>query len=122
MLRPLPYVDAKRHVIVECGKPQDDPAKYGGVSPADFWDWKDQTQSFEQIAALRGSGFDLTGVDNPETFAAMAVSTNFFQTFRVQPLFGRTFVPEDGVLKAPGTIILSHRIWQQKFGGDPAII
>ncbi len=122
LLRPLPYVDAKRHVVIESGKLQDDPAKYGGVSPADFWDWKDQTQSFEQIAALRGSGFELTGVDNPETFSATGVSTNFFQLFHAQPLLGRTFVPEDGVLKAAGTIILSHRLWQQKFGGDPAII
>src|SRR5918992_63774 len=61
LLRPLPYIDAERMVVMESGKSQSAPDQYGGVSPADFWDYQDQTESVEQLVAISGGGFSLTG-------------------------------------------------------------
>jgi putative ABC transport system permease protein len=121
LLRPLPYV-AERLVFVEAGRKQAAAKEYAGASPADFWDWQAQSQSFEQLAAFSGDGFTLTGVDAPESLPGARVSPNYFQTIKAAPLLGRTFTEADGDLQAPDTIVLSYRVWQRRFGGDPNII
>ena len=122
LLRPLPYVNPHRLIVVDSGKKEGGAEQFFGASPADFWDWQEQSSVFEQLAAFRGGGFDLTGVEDPEMFPGPGVSTNFFQTLGAQPLLGRTFRSEDGSIKSPDTIILSYRLWQRRFGGDPNIV
>ncbi len=122
LFRPLPYLDEERLVVVESGNREKGRETFSGASPADFKDWKEQSQSFEQLAAFRGDSLGLTGVENPDTFRAARVTTNFFQLSSVRPLLGRAFRLEDGTTKAPGTVVLSHRLWQSRFGGDPAIV
>ncbi len=122
LLRPLPYIDANRLVFVESGDKQAGAQQFGGASPADFWDWQAQTQTFEQLCGMAGGGFNLTGVETPESIPGLRVSTNFFEMLKAKPLLGRTFRPEDGFVKADDTIILSHRLWQHRFGADPDII
>ncbi|HSO73714.1 MAG TPA: ABC transporter permease [Blastocatellia bacterium] len=122
LLRPLPYMDPQRLVSIGSGDKQAPPADFGGVSPADFWDWQQQSQAFEQLVAISGGGFALTGVEIPETFPGARVSTNLFEALHAKPLLGRTFRPDDGSLKSPDTIVLSYRLWQQRFGGDPSIV
>jgi putative ABC transport system permease protein len=123
MLRPLPYADPARLVSVESVNSINPQREIDGVSPADFWDWKEQSQAFAQLAALSGGGgFSLMDVDQPDVFPGARVSFNFFQTFGVQPLLGRVFSAEDGQLNAPDTVILSHRLWMRRFGGDPSVV
>jgi len=122
LLRPLPYIDSERLVIIESGDKQVGGENFGGISPADFWDLQDRSTAFEQIAAMSGGGFSLTGVENPESLPGARVSTNYFEAVGAKPYLGRTFQPEDGSLKAPFTIILSYRLWQERFGGDTTII
>jgi putative ABC transport system permease protein len=123
MLRPLPYADPARLISAESVNSLNAQREISGVSPADFWDWKDQSQAFEQLAALSGGGgFSLMDVDQPDVFPGARVSSNFFQTFGVQPLLGRVFTSEDGQLNAPDTVILSHRLWMRRFGGDPSVV
>jgi putative ABC transport system permease protein len=122
LLRPLPYVDSERLVLIESASRQGGAEAFGGVSPADFWDMQQQSQAFEQLAAMSGGGFSLTGVENPESFPGARVSTNFFDAMHARPLLGRTFRPEDGFVKADDTLILSYRLWQERFGGDPNVI
>jgi putative ABC transport system permease protein len=122
LLRPLPYMDPNRLVFVETGDRQAASQQLTGASPADFWDWQDQTKTFEQLAAMSGGGFNLTGVEVPESIPAMRVSTNFFEAFGAKPLLGRVFRPDDGFAKAEDTIVLSYRLWQRRFGGDPDIV
>jgi putative ABC transport system permease protein len=123
MLRPLPYADPARLISAESVNSLNAQREISGVSPADFWDWKDQSQAFEQLAALSGGGgFSLMDVDQPDVFPGARVSFNFFQTFGVQPLLGRVFTSEDGQLNAPDTVILSHRLWMRRFGGDPSVV
>nr|MDQ3816658.1 ABC transporter permease [Acidobacteriota bacterium] len=93
-----------------------------GASPADFWDWQEQSKAFEQIAAMRGGGETLTLGEHPEVFPGAGVSINFFDTMGVKPLIGRTFLPEEGKSSGPGAVILSYKLWQSRFGGDPTVI
>ena len=122
LLRPLPYLDSNRLVSVGSGDMQAPPADFGGASPADFWDWQQQSQAFEQLVAISGGGFALTGVEIPETFPGARVSTNFFEATHARPLIGRTFRAEDGSVKSPDAIVLSYRLWQQRFGADASIV
>ena len=122
LIRPLPYIDPERMVVMESGKSQAAPDQFGGVSPADFWQYQDQSQSLEQLAGMSGGGFSLTGVDSPESFSASRVSANFFDVLKVKPVLGRAFVSEDGTIKSPEVIILSHELWRRRFDADPEIL
>lgn len=122
LLRPTPYLDNARLVVIEAGNELRSVDTFGGASPADFWDWKEQCPAFEQLAAMTGDGGVALRGERPELLRGPRVSTNFFDMLNAQPLLGRTFRAEDGVMAAPDTVVLSYRAWQQKFGGDPNII
>jgi predicted permease len=120
LLRHFSY-DTTRLVAIDSFNPLKQKRGYG-VSPADFWDWKDQSQAFEQLSMYSGGGVGLKESERLEVVHGARVSANFFQTFNVQPHLGRTFASEDGFLSAPPTMVLSHELWQKRFGGDSRII
>ncbi|HKQ90517.1 MAG TPA: ABC transporter permease, partial [Blastocatellia bacterium] len=123
LLKPLPYLKEPRLVFIESGNKQADSREYFGASPADFWDWQASSQTLQQLAAYAPTdGFNLTGVERPEVFASSRVSANFFQVFGAKPLLGRAFLPEDELMSGPRTILLSYRLWQRRFGGDPGVV
>src|SRR5262249_46271904 len=85
-------------------------------------DWQANIQTFERLAAYAPTeGFKLTGIERPEIFASSRVSADFFQVFGAKPLLGRAFLPEDE-LASPPPILLSYRLWQRRFGGDPTVV
>src|SRR5262245_24149088 len=120
LLRPLPY-DATRLVAIGSFNPQKEKRAYG-ASPADFWDWQEQSRTFEQLTMYSGGGIGLKESERIEVISGARVTANFFETFGVTPLLGRAFVNEEGTLHGPRAIILSHRLWQQRYGGDPQIV
>jgi hypothetical protein len=120
LLRRLPY-DATRLVAVEAFNPQKDTRAHG-ASPADFWDWQEQSRTFEQLTLYSGGGIGLKESERVEMIPGARVAVNFFTTFGVQPMLGRTFVNEEGLLNGNKVIIVSHRLWQQRYGGDPQIV
>jgi putative ABC transport system permease protein len=122
LLRPRPYLNSPRLVYVAEGDKTKGPEQFGAVSPADFWDWQAESRAFEHLTGFTGGGFTLTGIEAPETFPGVRVATNFFDTFGAAPLLGRTFRAEDGVTRSAGAIVLSHRLWQRRFGADPGIV
>ncbi|HEX3253531.1 MAG TPA: ABC transporter permease, partial [Pyrinomonadaceae bacterium] len=94
LLRPLQFRDPERLVMIWedaafVGFPRNTPA------PANYVDWKNQTQSFEDVAATHELTFNLTGDGDPERVAAYGVTANFFPLFGVSPALGRGFTPED---------------------------
>src|SRR5262245_30453406 len=93
LLRRLPY-DTTRLVAVNSINPLKE-FNWGAASPADFWDWKEQSQAFEQLAAYTGRGINLKESERTEVINGSIVSVNFFETFGVAPLLGRTFVKEE---------------------------
>src|ERR1700694_734255 len=104
LLRPLPYRDANRLVMVwedgsSYGFPQDTPA------PGNFSDWKARNHVFEDVAAYSWDDLNLTGDGNPEQLTADEVSSNLFSVLGVSPAAGRDFRPEDGLPGAAGVAI-----------------
>jgi putative ABC transport system permease protein len=122
LLKPLPYLESPRLVAIESGDEKRGVEQFSGLSPADFWDLKEQSQAFEQIAAFSGDGGVGVNGENAEVLPGPRVSTNFFDLLKAKPLLGRTFLPEDGLMRSPDTVVLSYRAWQRKFGGDPNVI
>jgi putative ABC transport system permease protein len=119
LLRPLPYADPDRLVIMwEKAATQDT-----SVSYPNFLDWRAQNQAFEQIAAFRRSSFNLVGAGGePERLAGRMVSASFFQTFGVPVLKGRDFPPEEDRVGGNRVVILGYGFWQRRFGGAESII
>jgi putative ABC transport system permease protein len=121
LLRPLAFRDAGRLVMVwedssAYGFPQDTPA------PGNFASWKAQNNVFQDMAAMRGRGFDLTGQGNPEQFDGIMMTANMFPLLGVRPMLGRNITPEEDKPGANHVVILSHAVWMANFGGDPQIL
>ena len=120
LLRPLPFKDSGRLVMVWATW-----AKRGeqriNVSPADFADWKEQSQTLEQMMAMWTSGGLITINGEPAAIPAMRVSSDFFDGLGVRPARGRTFSPEEQARKGYRVVILSDSFWR-RLGGDPALI
>src|SRR5215831_3911168 len=117
----LPYKDAGRLVMVWGANPQQG-AVIDLVSPADLADWRAQNTVFEDLAATNDAPYNLTGMGEPESLFGYSLAANFFQVTGLQPALGRTFTPEEDRAGAPGVVILSHRLWQRRFGSDPSAL
>jgi predicted permease len=119
LLRPLPYENSHELVQIWGTQPQLDTAP---MSPANFLEWREQNRVFERIAAYNGQNFNLSGVDEPERIRAMRVSADLFELLRVRPTLGRAFLPEEDQYGDHRVVILSHALWQRRFGANPEII
>src|SRR4026207_1272237 len=121
LLRPLQFRDPDRLVMIWedatfAGFPRNTPA------PANYVDWKTQAQSFEDVAASAESTFNLTGDGDPERVTAYKVTANFFPLFGVAPALGRNFATEEDRPGAQKVAVLSHALWQTRYGADRQII
>jgi len=92
------------------------------VSPFDFVAWREQSQSFEDMAASDRDDFVLTGGGEPERLSGMRVSANYFEVLGVSAAMGRTFLPGEDQPGRNGVVILSHGLWQRRFGSNPAVM
>jgi putative ABC transport system permease protein len=121
LLKSLPYYESDRLVMVwEDSTAEGFPRNM--AAPANYLDWKKQNQVFEGMAALDWREFNLTGDGKPEKVIAYGVSADFFPILGVNPLLGRTFFPEEDKPGANNVVVLSHKFWQSRFGGDRGII
>lgn len=122
LLRPLPFKDPDRLVRV-WGTIQKEGDNTRPVSYPEFQDWRSQSTSFEDMAALYSSSLSLTRVGNPERISGEFVSASYFSLLGVQPFEGRTFHPEEDITPDKDPVVLiSHQIWETHFGSDPALI
>ena len=120
LIRPLAYHEPDRLVVVwEWNKNKGNQRNV--VSPGNFLDWQAQNTVFDQMAAIRNAGATLTGVGEPEELRGQAVSWNLFPMLGVSAVQGRTFLAQEDLPRAPAVALLSHRLWQRRFGSDPAI-
>ncbi|HEX6044623.1 MAG TPA: ABC transporter permease [Pyrinomonadaceae bacterium] len=121
LLRPLQFQDPERLAILWedasfAGFPLNTPA------PANYVDWKNQTQSFADMAATHETSLNLTGDGEPQRVATRRVTANFFSVLGVQPLIGRGFLPEEDRPQANKVVVLSYPLWQSRYGGDRNIL
>lgn len=121
LIEPLPYTDSDRLVMV-WGTNKQQGSEQWQVSPADFFDWKAQNHVFENVALFRGRSRNLTGGDEPERVIAAIVTFDLFPLLGAKPFLGRDFLPEEDQPGASKVVILSHSLWQRRFGGDPDLI
>jgi putative ABC transport system permease protein len=124
LLRPLTFKDPGRLVRVWHVPPA---KSFPGmttfsVSAANYLDWERQNHVFEGMAIYTFHGFTLTGSDKPEQVDACAATSGFFSTLGVQPMLGRVFSSEEDQPGHSNVVVLSHRLWQEHFGSNPAIV
>ena len=120
LLRPLPYVDSDRVVALwETERPT---GVWKEVSPGNFLEWRDRNDSFEAMGLVEPWGFDLVDEGHPYSVRAWLASEGFFDALGVRPYLGRLFAPEEYLPNGPRVIVISHKLWQQRYGSDPAVI
>jgi hypothetical protein len=85
------------------------------VSAFDFLSWREQSESFEDMAASERGDFALTAEGEPERLTGMRVSANYFEVLGVSAAMGRTFLPHEDRSAHNRVVILSHRLWQRRF-------
>jgi len=115
LLRPLEYHDPQEIVTLLNGG-------RGPVSPANFLDLKSGTQSFDQMAAAEAWGGTLTTTGNPEEIRGLRMGDGLFDLLGVAPTIGRTLQREDFEPGRDHVLVLSHKLWQRAFGGDPNVV
>ncbi|MGE3435833.1 MAG: ABC transporter permease [Blastocatellales bacterium] len=121
LLRPLPYEESERLVVLHETNPQQGRDEMN-ISYPNFTDWRARSQSFEQMAAFRSGGIILTGKNEPARLQATVVSADFFALLRVKPLRGRAFLPEEDKVGGAPVVVVSHAFWQSRFGGDENLV
>ncbi len=121
LLKPLEFPDLDRIVTVWDKNPSRG-VERNEVSMANYLDWKAQSQSFEQLALERWWSTNLTGGDTPERVLGHLVTANFFDVVGVKPFKGRAFLPDENQPGKDGVAIITHSLWEQRFGSDPNIL
>ncbi|MBI4474073.1 MAG: ABC transporter permease [Acidobacteria bacterium] len=121
LIRELPYPEPDQLVMVWEARPREGVFD-NVVSPADFSDWRTRQQVFQHIATELSTTVDLTGTGDPERLFAGNVSAEFFKVFGVQPIIGHDFERGDEQRGKNQVAILSHGLWQRRFGGDRDIL
>lgn len=121
LLRPLPYADPARLVLVWESAPffgvQDSP-----VSPANYKDWKVRARCFLEMGALENTGYKLAGDGPPELVHGAVVTAGVLRALGTRPLLGRIFREDEDQPDAGRTAIIGEALWRRRFGGDPNII
>ncbi|MES1245810.1 MAG: ABC transporter permease [Acidobacteriota bacterium] len=121
LLRPLPYPEADRLVLFRESAPKLGFPRFS-VSPPNFADWRRLNRSFEHLSAFQRKRLSLTGSEQPESLLGAAVSPGFFELFGISPAPGRGFREEEGRPGQGRVAVLSHGLWERRFGGDPKIV
>jgi putative ABC transport system permease protein len=119
MLRPYAFPDVDRLIMLH-------ERTRAGATMAVAWptyhDWRVQNQSFERMGVYRSMSVNITGGERPERLIAALAASDVFGALGIQPIAGRTFLPEEDQPGAPAVAIISERLWRGRLNADPAII
>jgi putative ABC transport system permease protein len=121
LLRPLPYPNGQQLVFI-----RQQAQKQGlddiAFSVHEIQDYREQNHTLAGLVEYHAMSFILFGHGDPDRVRSAVVSANYFDLFQVEPLLGRTFVPDDDKLGASPVLLLSYEYWKNKFGSDPGIV
>lgn len=122
LLRALPFANSDRLVMVKHYNQA--LAQSGWTDPPTFKHWREQNHVFEEIAAWSEvtRQFNLTGIEGPERVPAKQVSSTFFRSLGVRPILGRTFSAEEDRPGGNRVAVLSHSLWETRYGGNSSIL
>jgi putative ABC transport system permease protein len=121
LLKALPYNDPDTIVLVWGHIPSDGKDR-SQVSATDAADWRNQNTVFEEITTYGGFRPIMTGNGEPERVPGMQVGDGYFKVMKAEPMLGRVFAPEEQEDGKDRVIVLSHGLWQRRFGADPNIV
>ncbi len=121
LLRPLPYPDSERLILVQRHFPE---ITIPETSATKFLVWREHSRDFESMAGYISvsSGVNLISSGEPERLHSLRVSADFFRTLGVQPVLGRSFTKDEDRPGGPNAVVISHVLWQGRFGGDRGIV
>ena len=120
LLRPLPYPDPDR--LVTLSESNTTGPRYGTASPPNVEDWSERSRSMEVLGLGRGWSFILREEDGVDGVSSGLATPGLFRVFGFTPQLGRLFVEDDLPPGDNRVVVLSHTMWQTKFGGDPDIV
>ena len=115
LLRPLPYPSADQLFLVWQKRPN---GERNLASPRSYLAWNAQNHSFESLAAISPSTFNMTGNGEPQQLGGARISPDFFHTLGISPQIGRDFSPDEGKPGNTRVVILSDSLWRTLFGGE----
>jgi putative ABC transport system permease protein len=121
LLRALPYPDPDRITMVWLDNRREN-IKEDITSYPNYRDWRDQNQSYAYLAAYSETAFALTGAGEAERLYGAQVTTNFFDVIGVKPAMGRLFTAVNETEGQDALVLISHGLWQRRFGGAPDIV
>src|SRR5688572_2626955 len=122
MLRPYPYPEPDSLIVVHSTN-QRLSFRRGGISYADFKDFREQNTTLSSLAAFTGRSLTIAdGTGEPERYLGTTVSWNLFEILGTPPILGRNFVPDDDRPGAEPVVLLSHEVWQNRYRGDPSVV
>jgi len=119
LIRPLPYDEPARLVSIWQAGPG------GGrleASPANYRDWRDNARSFGRLAAFQSVSRNLVGIGEPVRIEGASVTGDLFRTLGGTPLIGRTMTSDDDRESSVPTVVISERLWRDRFASDPAAV
>jgi putative ABC transport system permease protein len=120
LLRPLPYGEPDRLAMIRVSIEGQE--FLPSFSPPEILDFQEQTHLFQNVGSIRDNTVALTGEGDPEQIQTAWVTPTFLPVLGVEPARGRNFTADEAVANGPAVILLSHGLWQRRFGSDPNIV
>jgi predicted permease len=122
LLRPLPFPEPDRLVVLATTTLDRPDVRRGASAPPDFVDWRRDIDAFESLAAINADAAALTGDGPAEQVSSAQVTGDFFRVLGVAPLYGRTITPDDDPMGSLDVVVVSHGLWQRRWGGRPDLV
>ncbi len=119
LLQPLPYEESERLVLLNEKSPVMDEMS---ISYPNFTDWRNQNQTFEKMGVYNRASYNLTAAGEPERIVTGQVSADLFAALRVNAAHGRVFTNDEDKPGGAPVVVLSHGLWQRRFGGQTSIV
>jgi putative ABC transport system permease protein len=121
LLRPIPFPDPDRLFLLSMNEPGPIITQ-AGMPDREYLAFRAENRAFEHVAAFSNGSGNLSRAADPVVVNVGNVTTEFFDVLGVQPLAGRTFLPDDGQQGGERVVVLGERVWASRFGSDPAIV
>ena len=128
LIRPFPYKNADRlasfyiHDLQDANSQEPGRGDRGGFTSAEFLNFRERTRAFEDMIGFMNQEVSCTNGQATLQLHAALVTPNTFQFLGVDPLLGRSIIPEDAKPGAPPVFAMNYRLWQQHFNADPKIV
>ena len=121
LIRPLPFGHPES--LVQVAEKNDKlHLESFGASVLNYLSWKEQNRSFQDLCAIGGGSYTLTGRGDPEQFQGGTITPSVLSVLGIQPIIGRNFRDGEDRPGAPGVALISESLWRRKFSSDPAAI